>query len=350
VALEPVADGFRAPLYLTHAGDGSERMFVVEKRGTIAILHDGRRVERPFLDITNLVGSDASEQGLLSVAFHPRYTANGHFFVNYTDRAGDTVIARYAVSSDPDQADPDSALTLLTIDQPAANHNGGLVMFGPDSYLYIGMGDGGRAGDPWGNAQNPQALLGKLLRIDVDNGDPYGIPQDNPFADGQAGRPEVWALGLRNPWRFSFDRAGGALWVADVGQNAYEEINLQQPGQGGLNYGWNITEGLHCFRGASCDTAAFLEPVAEYSHDQGCSVTGGYVYRGKSFPQLAGAYFFGDYCSGLLWSLTGQPGAAWSRSAPLETDLRISSFGEDEAGELYLLSIGEGRVYQIVAS
>lgn len=348
VALKQVANGFQSPLYLTHAGDDSGRIFVVEKRGTIAIMRDGRRAQQPFFDITDLVGSSSSEQGLLSVAFHPNYRTNGFFFVNYTDKAGDTVVARYKVSSQPDAADPKSAKVLLKIDQPAANHNGGLVKFGPDGFLYIGMGDGGRAGDPWGNGQNPKALLGKLLRIDVDNGDPYAIPKDNPFADGKNGLPEIWALGLRNPWRFSFDRADRTLFIADVGQNQYEEINAQPATKGGLNYGWNVMEAQECFSGRNCPKQNFVAPVAVYSHDQGCSVTGGYVYRGKAFPQLAGQYLYGDYCTGRLWSLS-RSGTSWQQNSLLQADIQLSSFGEDQAGEVYVTDIGGGTVYQVTA-
>jgi glucose/arabinose dehydrogenase len=347
IRLEPLATGFESPLYATHAGDDSGRIFVVEKRGTIRIVRDGARVERPFLDITDRVGSDASERGLLSVAFHPEYRENGRLFVNYTDKNGDTVIARFQTTAEPDAADAASEQVLLKIEQPAANHNGGLVKFGPDGFLYIGMGDGGRAGDPWGNAQNPDALLGKMLRIDVDNGDPYAIPADNPFRSG-GGRPEIWATGLRNPWRFSFDRADGRLFIADVGQNEFEEVNVQPASAAGLNYGWNVTEGQECYQQRGCDTATFAMPVAQYSHSEGCSVTGGYVYRGAAFPALAGTYIFGDYCSGRIWTLR-EAGGSWQHDEALQAGFQVASFGEDQAGELYVTGIDDGTLYRVTA-
>ncbi|MBC8076458.1 MAG: PQQ-dependent sugar dehydrogenase [Chloroflexales bacterium] len=347
IRLEPVAAGFDSPLYATHAGDDSGRLFVVEKRGTIAIMRDGKRLEQPFLDIVDRVGSDASERGLLSVAFHPKYRENGLLFVYYTNKAGNVTISRFARADSPDAADPASEQVLLTVDKPAANHNGGLVKFGPDGYLYIGTGDGGRAGDPWGNAQNPDALLGKLLRIDVDNGQPYAIPADNPFRNS-GGRPEIWATGLRNPWRFSFDRADGTLFIADVGQNEFEEINVQPGNAAGLNYGWNITEGQNCYQQSGCDTANLIAPAAQYSHDEGCSVTGGYVYRGAASPSLTGTYIFGDYCSGRVWAMRNA-GGAWAAEEVLKVDFQLASFGEDQAGELYATGIDDGTLYKIVA-
>ncbi|HEU5011309.1 MAG TPA: PQQ-dependent sugar dehydrogenase [Roseiflexaceae bacterium] len=343
--LQPVVTGLRAPVYATHAGDGSGRMFVVEKQGRIMIVRDGAVDQTPFLDISDRVGSRGSEQGLLSVAFHPNYKENGRLFVDYTDTDGNTVISRFQAQGD--RADPSSETALLHIDQPYANHNGGLVTFGPDGYLYIGMGDGGSGGDPQGNGQNTSALLGKLLRINVDQGEPYGIPSDNPWANGQGGRPEVWAYGLRNPWRYSFDRATGDLYIADVGQNAYEEVDMQPANSGGgKNYGWNVMEGTHCYNAKACDTSNFVMPINDYSHDLGCSVTGGYVYRGADFPQLVGTYVFGDYCSGRVWTLR-QVNGEWQRNEMLDTDMQISSFGEDEAGELYLTDLA-GGLYRVV--
>lgn len=349
--LELVAGGLNAPVYVTHAGDGSGRLFVVEKHGTIRIVTAGAVEPTPFLDIRPIVGSRASEQGLLAVAFHPNYVTNGLFFVNYTDTNGDTVVARYRVSDNPNLADPSSASIVLTLDQPAANHNGGMVAFGPDGYLYIGTGDGGRAGDPWGNAQNPQALLGKMLRLDVDAGEPYAIPADNPFVGDPAVRDEIWALGLRNPWRYSFDRATGDLYIADVGQNAWEEINFQPASsQGGENYGWNLMEGLHCFSPPSnCDPGGLTPPIAEYGHELGCSVTGGYVYRGAGFPALAGAYYFGDFCSGRIWALHRDTAGRWTMTELLQSGLSISSFGEDEVGEVYVTDLGRGRLFRLVS-
>lgn len=350
--LDLIADSLNAPVYVTHAGDGSGKLFVVEQPGTIRIVTNGQAHAAPFLDIRSIVGSRGNEQGLLSVAFHPDFANNSLFFVNYTDLNGDTVVARYSASDDPDLADPTSARTILTLDQPAANHNGGLLLFGPDGYLYIGTGDGGRAGDPWGNAQNPQVLLGKMLRLDVDAGEPYAIPPDNPFTGEPAVRDEIWALGLRNPWRYSFDRATGDLYIADVGQNNWEEIDFQSAkSPGGENYGWNRAEGFHCFAPATnCDQSELSPPVVEYGHDTGCSVTGGYVYRGSAFPEMAGVYLYGDFCSGRIWGLYRDGTGEWATTVLLDSDLSISSFGEDETGELYLTSLGDGRLYRLVAS
>jgi glucose/arabinose dehydrogenase len=319
-------------------------LFIVEKAGTIAIVRDGAVVLARFLDITDRVGSSGSEQGLLSVAFHPRFAQNGYLFVNYTNRDGDTVVSRF--SSSGDTADPASEKRLFGIDQPYPNHNGGLSLFGPDGYLYIGTGDGGSAGDPQNHAQDPTSLLGKMLRIDVDTGDPYAIPPDNPQIDGR--RSELWATGLRNPWRFSFDRQTGDLYIADVGQNRFEEINLQLAGsRGGENYGWRPLEANECFRGA-CDPSAYVAPIYAYSHDDGCSVTGGHVYRGAAIASLQGAYVFGDYCSGRIWSLRQAPSGEWERTDLLDSRLPISSFGEDEAGKLYLVDLRSGELYQFV--
>ena len=349
VVLDPLSPQLDRPLHVTHAGDGSGRLFVVEKPGRIIILRDGQPLPAPFLDIQGVVGSNGSEQGLLGLAFHPRYRENGRFFVNYTDRNGDTVVAEYRASGDPDVADPSTARQLLALDQPAANHNGGHLLFGPDGYLWIGTGDGGGAGDRFGNGQNRQALLGKMLRIDVDTGDPYGIPADNPHANGGDTRPEIWAIGLRNPWRYTFDRATNDLWIADVGQNAYEEVNVHRAGsQGGENYGWPIMEGMHCFpAGRACDTAPYVMPVGEYGRDGGCSITGGYVYRGSQYPELAGLYLFGDFCTGKLWSLDEPTPGDWRMVELLDTPLQISSFGEDEAGELYVTSFHDNRVHRV---
>lgn len=349
ITTEFVADGFSLPVAITHANDDSGRIFVVEKRGTIAILRDGQRQEQPFLDISENVGSSSSEQGLLGLAFHPNYRENGLFFVNYTDRNGDTQIERYRVSDDPDRADPESALRLLSIEQPASNHNGGALAFGPDGMLYIGTGDGGRGGDPWGNAQNTDVLLGKMLRLDVDGAEPYAIPADNPFAGGEEGRPEIWAWGLRNPWRFSFDRLDGTLFIADVGQNQYEEINAVPFNSAAVNYGWNITEGAVCYNASSCERAGLTDPVYVYAHGPGCSVTGGYVYRGSAYPSMQGYYIFGDYCSGQIWAMGRSDRGVWFAREVLKSDLQISSFGEDQAGELYVSDLGDGTIYRIVA-
>jgi glucose/arabinose dehydrogenase len=350
INLVPVANGFVKPVYLTHAGD--DRLFLVEQDGTIRIIQDGAILPQPFLNIDPLVGSTESEQGLLSMAFHPEYGENGRFFIYYTDNNGGTVVARYQVSTDdPNQADPNSALVLLTLPQPYGNHNGGQLKFGPDGYLYVGLGDGGSANDPLLAGQNKSVLLGKLLRLDVDfNESGYAVPAANPFVNDEGARNEIWAYGLRNPWRFSFDRLTGDLYIADVGQNIWEEIDFQPAGStGGENYGWNIMEGTHCFQTETCDQTGLILPVIDYQHGDGsCSVTGGYVYRGQQFLSLYGNYFYGDYCSGKVWSLLRQPDGAWVNNQVFGLQgLFISSFGEDVNGELYLLSYGDGVVYQI---
>ncbi|HOA24928.1 MAG: PQQ-dependent sugar dehydrogenase [Aggregatilineales bacterium] len=350
IALEPVAGGLRSPIGLAHAGDGSRRLFVVEKDGTIRIIQDGQLLPQPFLDITDRVGSSGSEQGLLGLAFHPEYASTGFFFVNYTDAAGNTVVSRFRVTEDPNRADPASEEVVLTQEQPASNHNGGHLAFGPDGYLYIGLGDGGGAGDVFGQGQNPHTWLGSMLRIDVDTL-PYSVPPDNPFVGTSDGADEVWAYGLRNPWRYSFDRATNNLYIADVGQNVYEEVNVQPAGStGGENYGWPIMEGLHCYpEGVSCDGSGFVQPIAEYSHEFGCSITGGYVYRGEAFPAMQGVYFYGDFCSGIIWGLAVEGSMSGESMQLADTDTWIASFGEDEAGELYLADMGGGMVYRVVA-
>jgi len=331
---------------MVHAGDGSGRLFIVEKRGTIRIYQAGMLLERPFLDITGRVGSSASEQGLLGLAFHPSYASTGVFFVYYTDRGGDTVVSRFSVTSDPNRADPASEMVVLSQAQPAANHNGGQVVFGPDGYLYVGLGDGGGAGDVFGNGQNLRTWLGKILRIDVSHSEPYAIPPDNPFVGSDRAQEEIWAWGLRNPWRFSFDRLTGDLYIADVGQNQYEEINVQAAGNpGGQNYGWPIMEGLHCFGAGPCDQAGLTLPVFEYDHSQGCSITGGYVYRGMAYPALQGVYFFGDYCSGRIWGMAQRSGV-WQVAELAHEEIQLSSFGEDETGELFAVSLS-GAIYRI---
>jgi len=348
LGLRPVVTGLAAPVYVTHAGDRSGRLFVVEQEGRIRIIRNGRLRARPFLDIRARVIS-GGELGLLSVAFHPRFGSNGRFFVNYTtDRGGRlrTVIAEYRASPPDEDVAEVSEGILLEIDQPFRNHNGGLNLFGPDGMLYIGMGDGGSAGDPNNAAQRLDTLLGKLLRIDVDGGTPYRIPPDNPFVNRAGARDEIWAYGLRNPWRFSFDRMNGRLFLADVGQNQWEEIDLIERGG---NYGWRIMEGAHCFSPPDgCDRSGLELPIAAYDHSQGCSVTGGYVYRGSRIRALAGRYLFGDYCSGRIWILSETTRSRWSMAAALSTDLRISSFGEDQNGELYVVDHA-GTIYLITA-
>ena len=354
VRLERVASGLNQPVQVTYAPGDLESLFVVEKPGRIVRVVRGRIDGEPLLDLQGQV-SGGSEQGLLSVAFHPRFEENRTFFVYYTDRQGAVRIVRYRTFPGRYVADPDSRIEVLVIPQPAANHNGGMMAFGPDGYLYIGTGDGGRAGDPWGNAQNLSTLLGKLLRIDVDGGEPYAIPAGNPFAARAGARPEIWAYGLRNPWRFSFDRETGGLYIADVGQDQWEEINYAAPtSRGGENYGWNIMEGRHCFRPRSgCRQSGLVLPVAEYHHaeEQACSITGGYVYRGSRHPELRGLYFFGDYCSGRIYAME-TPGSDWDGEAlafdrVLDTSLLISSFGEDAEGEVYVVDLRGGEVYRI---
>jgi hypothetical protein len=349
VGLELVSDEFDFPVWLT-SPPGDPRLFVVEKGGRVLVIENDALLPEPFLDLRGQV-STGNEQGLLSLAFHPDYASNGRFFVNLTDPAGDTRIVEYQVSGDPGRADPGSARLVLTIDQPFSNHNGGLALFGPDGMLWIGTGDGGSGGDPQGNGQNPGTLLGKLLRIDVDGAQPYAVPADNPFAGTAGARPEVWAFGLRNPWRFSFDRETGDLFIGDVGQNRIEEVNAVRGAGEGRNYGWNVMEGTRCFEPSEgCDEEGLTLPVVEYDHGDGCSVTGGAVYRGSAVPDLVGVYLYSDYCSGFVRSFRFDgSGAADERRWPeLEPpDNEVVSFGEDADGEVYLLTAG-GAVHRIV--
>lgn len=343
--LQRVAGGLASPVYLTSPA-GDARLFVVEQAGRIRIIQNGQLLAQPFLDIAARVSS-GGERGLLSMAFHPLYQSNGYFYVDYTDVNGDTRVERYRVSANPMVADPASAQLVLSVPQPFANHNGGLVLFGPDGRLYIGLGDGGSSGDPQGNGQNRGTLLGSILRIDVDSGDPYAIPADNPFLDTPGARPEIWAYGLRNPWRFAFDDVDGLLYIADVGQNQWEEVDVVSEATGGLDFGWNVREGRHCYNGSSCSTAGLTDPVLEYAHDPECSVTGGFVYRGSAIPELDGHYFFADYCAGWVRSFQYADGNEvkvedWGLSAG-----RVLSFGRDDVGELYVLNAA-GDVLRIV--
>ena len=355
LALEPFLTGLKDPVFVTHAGDGSGRLFIVEQHGLVRVWDETLRNE-PFLDLYDLV-QRGGERGLLGLAFHPDYMDNGRFFVFYTALGGDLTLAEHRnAQPDDDVADTAPGKVILTIEHSEhANHNGGMLAFGPDGYLYVGTGDGGSSGDPDNNAQDLGSLLGKVLRLDVDNvvgTIPYMLPPDNPFGDGES-RGEVWAYGLRNPWRFSFDRATGDLWIGDVGQNAYEEVDREPADSpGGVNYGWSLYEGTHVYppnQGRSAPGA--VPPVAEYAHSWGggdhCSVTGGYVYRGQDIPGLAGTYLFADYCSGFLWTLHGGNGT-WTMAKALATGLNVSSFGEDEDGELYVVDHG-GHVRRIVA-
>ena len=346
--LQEVAVGLSVPLYLT-APPGDPRLFIVEKTGTIRIVRDGALLPSAFLDLSLQV-SNIGEQGLLGMAFDPDYATTGRFVVHYSDLAGNTVLSRFQASPDPDHADPTSEQVILTQVQPFSNHKGGQVLFGPDGLLYLGLGDGGGSGDPDNRGQGLSDLLGSIVRIDVRNGNPYTVPADNPFPQSEA--PEVWSYGLRNPWRFSFDLLTGDLYIADVGQNQWEEIDVSTPADGagrGVNYGWSIMEGAHCFRGSGCDQTGLTLPVFEYGHQQGCSVTGGYVYRGSAVPALKGHYFYGDYCHGWVRSFRYAEGqvtdeTSWPSLAPGGP---VISFGEDSAGELYVLEQG-GRVSRIV--
>ena len=351
---ERIATGLSSPVELTAPPGDTARVFIVEKTGTIRIRKGGQLLARPFFTKSGL--SSGSEQGLLGLAFHPQYASNGRFYVYYTDTPGDIHVAEYLVSSNPDSASATSREILFVQHQPNDNHNGGKIAFGPGDFLYIGLGDGGGGGDPGLNGQNVNALLGKILRINVDSGSPYAIPPNNPFV-GQAGhREEIWSYGLRNPWRFSFDGANGDMYIGDVGQDDWEEVDYEPAATGGRNYGWNRMEGKHCYPpSANCSSLGITLPVVEYDHSGQCSVTGGYVYRGSLLPELQGTYFYGDYCSGMIRSFKILGGVVtdekdWTNV--LRTDAggamtNLTSFGLDAAGELYMLRLG-GEVYKLV--
>jgi glucose/arabinose dehydrogenase len=349
-SLALVASGLSTPLFLTAPAGDNSRLFIVEKTGRIRIVKNGALLNTPFLDLSAQV-SNGGEQGLLGLAFHPQYAQNGTFVVNYTDPSGDTRVSRFTVSANPDLANGGSEQVILAVAQPFTNHNGGMVAFGPDGYLYIALGDGGSGGDPQGNGQDRATLLGSILRIDIDGGTPYAIPATNPYASSQTFKQEIWAYGVRNPWRLSFDRITGDLYIADVGQGAREEVDFQPASStGGENYGWNIMEGSICFSPSSgCNQSGLTLPVLDYDHTQGCSITGGYVYRGTAIPAIQGRYFYGDFCSGWVRSFLMQSGQAVERVEwpTLSPGGSILSFGEDAQGELYILS-GSGSVYQIV--
>jgi glucose/arabinose dehydrogenase len=347
-----VAKDFDSPIYLTNAGD--DRLFVAEQGGLIWIIEDGEVLLDPFLDISMLLSDDVfaggyTERGLLGVAFHPDYTENGLFFVSYTDVNGDSVIARYHVSADdPNLADPDSATTILTVDQPFADHNGGYIGFGPDGYLYICFGDGGSLDDPSGNGQKTDTFLSKILRIDV-NADTYVVPPTNPFVGNPDYLPEIWAVGVRNPWRISFDRATGDLYIGDVGQADWEEVDFQPAdSKGGENYGWSAFQGTHPFKNTPISSNVTM-PVYEFSHVAGCSITGGYVYRGEALPELQGVYFFGDYCTGHIWTMIRDETGMWRIAPFMDSDQVITSFGEDSRGELYTVDY-KGTIYRLEAA
>ena len=357
VRLVPVASGFNQPLFVTGPGTGSNRLFVVEKPGRIRVVKQGKLLATPFLDITHVVNDEANERGLLGLAFHPDYETNGQFYVDYNDANGDIVIARYTVSeNNPDRASASGQVLLTIPHREAENHNGGMLAFGPEvhPYLYISVGDGGSGQSA--NAQNTMTLLGKILRIDVDNPSgehAYGIPSDNPFADGTGGLPEIWAYGLRNPFRFSFDRQTGAIFIGDVGQNAWEEIDFGRRGLGGLNYGWAIMEGRHCFAPPTgCVKTGLTLPIHEYSHDTGNVVTGGYRYRGQAIPALVGTYVFTNFGSQVLWGLQRNGDGTWDRSVLLRANkqLNIASFGESDAAELFAVDLVSGTLFRIAAA
>jgi glucose/arabinose dehydrogenase len=340
-----VTNGLSSPIGLVHAGDDSGRLFILEQKGLIHIVDNGQLLPTPFLDLRSKIGSGGNEQGLLGLAFHPNYVQNGQFFVNYTDLDGDTIVSRLQVSNDPDIADPNSENLILRVQQPYQNHNGGHLLFGPDDYLYIGLGDGGSGGDPQGNGQNQSTLLGSMLRLDIDNSSPYAIPPDNPYVNG-GGLSEIWATGLRNPWRYSFDRLTGDLYIGDVGQNNWEEIHFRDAeAPHGANFGWNYWEGLHPYQGEPPDDVEFDFPIWEYSHNQGCSITGGFSYRGSLTP-WQGIYIYGDFCSGNVWGLLRDGNRTWQNTLLFETDFNITSFGEDQSGEIYLVD-RTGDIYQL---
>ncbi|HEX8616131.1 MAG TPA: PQQ-dependent sugar dehydrogenase [Thermoanaerobaculia bacterium] len=348
VILEPVTGGLHQPVSMAHAGDS--RLFIVEKTGLIRVYEPPQLRSEPFLDLRSLVSTE-SERGLLGLAFHPRYAQNGFFFVNYTDRSGDTMVVRYTRSaSDINRADAASARTILHVDQPFPNHNGGQLQFGPDGYLYIGLGDGGGSGDPSNRAQNLSDLLGKMLRIDVDSAQPYAIPPSNPFVGRAGARPEIWAYGLRNPWRFSFDRNFGDLWIADVGQGAWEEVSLQRASSiGGENYGWRKAEGTHCFNpSTNCNDGTLVPPVIEYDHSGGaCSVTGGYVYRGTRSRRLNDMYIYADFCNGRIMGARLDANGRYTSKLLFDAPFAISTFGEDVNGELYVADYAGGQLFRI---
>ena len=351
VRLHQVASGFQNPLDIRFPPDGSGRMFVVEQIGRIRVVKNGAVLAQPFLDMRGRV-SCCGERGLLGLAFSPRFAENGRFYLNYTDPSGDTVVSRIqVVAGNPDAADASSEQVVLRVAQPFSNHNGGNLMFGPNGFLYIGLGDGGGGADPENNGQRNTTLLGKMLRIDVESGSAtYSVPSTNPFVNSSGTRPEIWAMGLRNPWKYTFDRETGDLWIADVGQSRAEEVNVQPAASsGGENYGWRRMEGLQCYpSGSSCDRSGLTMPVVEYPRSEGVSVTGGYVYRGSRYRALRGFYLYSDFGSGNIWALQ-RSGDAWDNRRVLASGRNISTFGEDPGGELYVADHSGGGIYLISA-
>ena len=336
-----------APIALLQSPGNDTDWYLVEKSGTVLrFTRDASQRPTEFIDIHDLVDASANESGLLSMAFHPDYAVNHQVFLHYTREGSPlvTTISRFESQDNGLTLARQSEKVILSVDQPYENHNGGQIGFGPDGLLYIGLGDGGSVGDPHGNAQNPRVLLGKVLRLDVNHGDPYAIPAANPFADGKQGRPEIYAYGLRNPWRWSFDSTSGSLWLADVGQNAWEEIDIIEAGG---NYGWNAKEGFHDYNKNTQVHGTMIAPVAEYSHDEGCSITGGYVYRGKAIPELQGVYIYGDFCSGRIWGLSLDKQGAYQSQLLVDSHQMISSFAQGNDGEIYVLHYG-GKIFKLI--
>jgi len=346
LALDEVVSGLERPTLATHAGDGTGRLFVVEQPGRVRVLQDGQLAEDPYLDLTDETDA-GGEQGLLGLAFDPEFADNGRLYASYTDTEGDSVLARHTVEDPPNGSPSPDGQVLLTVDQPYGNHNGGNIAFGPDGYLYYGLGDGGSGGDPEGNGQDPTTLLGSMLRLDV-AGEQAQAPEDNPFVGDEAGHDLVWAYGLRNPWRFSFDPATGDLFIGDVGQDSYEEVNHQPAAStGGENHGWNRWEGNHTYQGDP-GREGYTFPILAYGLESGrCSVTGGHVYRGEAVPDLEGFYLYADFCQGTVWAAQNTTDG-WRSDVVLETDHRIPSFGVDEAGEVSIVT-HDGTVQRIVA-
>jgi glucose/arabinose dehydrogenase len=345
-----LVDDLNQPVGLVSSQDGSGRLFVIEQVGMIWILKDGKLLPDPFLDMRDRVSMKGSNTaGLLGLAFHPNHALNGYFYVHYTDSRGTSVIARHQTSQDADVGDPTSELRLLEISFPIGEHKGGDLAFGPDGYLYISVGDGGTGGygDQEGNAQNPSTLLGSILRVEVGRGEPYWIPEGNPFVSG-GGLPEVWAYGLRNPWRFTFDRLNGDIYISDVGENRWEEINYLPAGSpGGSNFGWSYLEGTSTYKNQPPATVKLVDPVTLYDHTQGCSVTGGVVYRGAMLPEWYGVYIYGDFCLGNVWGLLQKADGSWENELMHKIQGFITSFGQDEDGEVYLVDF-TGRIYMLI--
>ncbi len=342
-----VVDGLKRPTALVDSNDDNGLLLVLEQPGRIRGIQGGRLLTDPFMDISDRVDSSGNEQGLLGIALDPDYPNNHTFYLDYTDAQGNTTVSRFKAADDGLSADPASEQVLMKIVQPFPNHNGGQLAFGPDGYLYIGTGDGGSEGDPNNTAQDPANKLGKILRIDVRGQDTYTIPADNPYAQNASGAPEVWALGLRNPWRFSFDRLTGDLYIGDVGQDKYEEIDYLPAGTGaGTNFGWSVREGLHPYKDGS-SSANFTDPIFEYDHSQGCAVTGGYVYRGGTLPEFYGVYLFSDYCTGNVWGLLKSGSGDWQSALLFPSQGNISSFGQDASGEIYMLDLNKGAVLKL---